>query len=128
MELNTTIQLKEDFSVMCDLFLVDPTQIIQKFCDTISLPRLYSSLTYDDRLSSLFFLEYVQQNQSTDVNELKAHHIFMDKMKDQMIRLAGDTPEALSRMEQEGKKIMKEWHRHILNLRSEYLLNGLKDL
>jgi len=120
MKINCTFELPEDFQQVCDIFGYQPEQVLQRFMEEVSFPEFFSDPDNDHRWATLFFLHNMDAGNGELADQLEQHQPYIDRMANMVIK---DQKKA----EKACRKIMGQWHKHILAKRAEYLLNKLDD-
>ena len=125
MEANTKIHLPEDFNILCSIYQIKPESIIQSFVNEISFPSFYSRPNDTDRWATYFFLHFLDVEESKyEVNEdMEDHYLkrFTDVLKNNFENHRDDVLKA----ENDGREIMRQWHKAALAERARYLTDNL---
>lgn len=111
MKINCTFELPEDFQQVCDIFGYQPEQVLQRFMEEVSFPEFFSDPDNDHRWATLFFLYNMNTGDDELNNQLKEHQPYIDQMAKTVLK---DPKKA----EVACRKIMKQWHKHILEKRA----------
>lgn len=118
MKINVTIDSPEDFSVLCDLFKVEPQAFLQKFVDRVSFPFYYSQPDGDERWATLFFLYYLAQQERSE-EDMEQHEPFMNELADVVFKQLDSSHKNAARAELAGRKVMKQWHKQVMAKRGK---------
>lgn len=114
MDLNLKITLPEDFKILCDLFQVEPEEIINKFISRVSFPFYYSRPDGNERWATLFFLNEISEGNPSVQAELPLHEPFMDALAEVVFKHLDTGNKNVEKAELAGRMVMKKWHKHIL--------------
>lgn len=95
-----------DFKQACEIFELDPWNVIQQFVDGVSLPSYFAFPLRPDRWPNMFMLECVLAGME-DNKLLDRYSTFLQRITDTVLTEDGDK-ETICR------RIMDEWHKAVL--------------
>lgn len=113
MKINVSIDPPEDFSMLCDLFKVEPEAFLQKFVDRVSFPFYYSQPDGDERWATLFFLYYLGQQPGYD-EEMEQHEPFMNELAEVVFKQLDSSHRNAEKAALAARKVMKQWHKQVI--------------
>lgn len=119
MKMNVTINPTEDFSILCDLFKVEPQELLQKFVERVSFPFYYSQPDGDQRWATLFFLCYLGQQGKDNELEMAEHEPFMTELAEVVFKHLETGQKNTDKAALAGRKVMKQWHKQVMAKRGE---------
>ena len=125
METNMNITLPEDFNTLCSIYQINPENLIQSFVNEVSFPSFYSRPNDTDRWATYFFLHFLDVEETKyDVNEdMEDHYLkrFTDVLKHNFENHFDD----VSKAENDGRDVMRQWHKAALAERARYITDNL---
>lgn len=107
MKLTLNLKLSKDFQQVCEIFGYQPEQVLQRFMEDVSFPEFFNDPHNDHRWATLFFLHQMDAGNGELVDQFDEHKPFVD----QMATAATENPK---KAEKACRKIMKQWHKHVL--------------
>ena len=119
------LNLPEDFIILCSIYQIKPNVIVQTFIDQVSFPGFYSRPDGKDRWATLFFLHFLETEESQyEVN---------DEMEDEYLRKFTDAlkqhfyPNTYDelRAAEKGRAVMRQWMKAALSDRTKYIMDNL---
>ena len=125
MESTIHLNLSEDFYTLCTIYQIKPEYFVQKLIDQVSLPEYYSNPNENNRYGTLFFLQFIgQEEENCDVNDELEDH-YLTTFNDAMHYNFDATPAATETCLSTGRNIMRQWLKAVLAERSKYLTDNL---
>lgn len=109
-----SITFSPDFKQACDVFELDPWDVVQKFVDSVSLPYYFANPMNPDRWANTFMVECILP-QMEDESSLERCRVFLDQI----------TEAVLSDMDNKGavsREVMDEWHKAVLEKRIQDIM------
>lgn len=119
METQLTINLPDDFRIVCDIFQIKPEVFIQKFLETASLPYYYSDPECENKWAALFLLKYLKTYHMISNEDFLMHQPFLDQLAEIISIKAVETVEERNAIEIRGRDIIREWHEHLSAIRAK---------
>lgn len=119
MKIKITITPPEDFMVLCDLFKVEPQELLQQFVERVSFPFYYSQPDGDERWATLFFLQYLSVEKQHLKDEMEQHEPFMNELAEVVFRHLDGSQKNVLKAELAGRKVMDKWHKHLIAKRGK---------
>lgn len=103
------LQFSPDFKQACEIFGLNPLDVVQQFVDNVSLPTYFSFPLRPDRWANMFMLECVLGH-IKDETILNRCDKFLGRITDAIQVSKGDKEEIC-------REVMDEWHRAVLEER-----------
>jgi len=109
------LHFSPDFLQACEIFNLQPFEVIQQFIDSISLPKYFANPFDPNRWANTFMLECVLANiVSEDLQERYAR--FLDRITEAVLNNIDDK-------EAVGKQVLNEWHKAVLEDRIKDMMD-----
>lgn len=125
MKTQMNINIPEDFSTLCTIYQIKPVTLIQLFADKLSFPCYYSNTTGNDRWATLFFLNFLDLDDSGYEVDEELEEQYLDTLTQTLLRLLEVDREDVAMKEEAARKIMRQWCKAVLSKRAQYLTDNL---
>jgi len=100
------LDFKEDFKQACEIFELEPYDVLQKFIDSVSIPYFIVNPMNPDRWANTFMVECILPRLESE-ELLERYAIFLDRITAAVLNDVENKNEV-------AKQIMDEWHKAVL--------------
>ncbi|HLT86619.1 hypothetical protein FXV77_07725 [Sphingobacterium phlebotomi] len=105
------LDFKPDFIQACEIFDLEPHDVLQKFIDSVSIPYFIANPMNPDRWANTFMVECILTRLESE-ELLERYSVFFDRITEAVLN-------DMENKDQVAREIMDEWHRAVLEDRIE---------
>ncbi|PRD46039.1 hypothetical protein [Sphingobacterium haloxyli] len=110
------LDFKPDFLQACEIFDLEPHDVLQKFIDNVCIPYFIANPMNPDRWANTFMVECILPRLESE-ELLERYSSFFDRITEAVLN-------DMENKDQVARQIMDEWHRAVLENRIEDVMKN----
>lgn len=128
MEFELKTEMPEDFQHLCEIFQINPVDVVKEILNKISFPYFYSNLNETGKWPTYLFLEFLDKAGEINEKEMEFNEPFLEKVNNAVtanIKTGVESDSNKLKAQKAIRSVMREWHKALSKERARYLLDNL---